>query len=124
MKLSKNFKSEEFACKCCGKLPESGMDINLITLLQDIRDKIEKPIAIVSGYRCEKHNRTVGGVKNSQHVLGNAADIKVEGMDADDVQHWLVVNFNKRIGGMGAYSTFTHIDTRKKHARWGQDNRQ
>ncbi len=59
MKLSKDFDSNEFKCKCCGQLPEGGMNPELIELLQAIRDKIGKPILITSGYRCEKYNRQV-----------------------------------------------------------------
>lgn len=45
------------------------------TILQPIRDRYGKPIVVTSGFRCEKLNKAVGGVKNSQHVLGEAADI-------------------------------------------------
>lgn len=44
-------------------------------VLQPIREKWGKPIVISSGYRCEKLNKRVGGVKTSQHVCGSAADI-------------------------------------------------
>jgi len=103
MKLSENFDSKEFVCKCCGKLPEHGMNPKLIELLQAIRDKIEKPLIITphGGYRCEHQNKKSGGAKHSQHLFGNAADIKVKGMDADDFQHWLVLNFNKECKGIG-----------------------
>ena len=115
-KLSENFDSNEFKCKCCG---EVHINPKLIELLQAIRDKIGKSITIMSGYRCEKHNQKVGGAKHSQHVLGNAADIKIAGMDAHEVQHWLVLNFNKECKGIGCYDTFTHIDVRDgASARW------
>lgn len=44
-------------------------------ILQPIRDKYDKPMVITSGYRCKALNKAVGGVKTSQHVLGQAADI-------------------------------------------------
>lgn len=47
-----------------------------VEVLQPIRDAWGKPIVVTSGYRCPKLNACVGGVKNSQHVLGQAADIK------------------------------------------------
>jgi uncharacterized protein YcbK (DUF882 family) len=119
MKLSENFDDSEFKCKCCGKLPEHGMNPHLIDLLQRIRNKIGKSISITSGYRCQKHNAKVDGAKHSQHVLGNAADVRVHGVDADDFQHWLVLNFNKECKGIGCYNTFTHIDVRSgASARW------
>lgn len=46
-------------------------------ILQPIRDTYGLPIKISSGYRCPVLNKKVGGVKNSQHVLGEAADLIV-----------------------------------------------
>jgi hypothetical protein len=55
---------------------------NLIALvsaiLDPLRDKYGKPITITSGYRCKELNRAVGGVSNSQHMTGEAADITVK----------------------------------------------
>jgi len=45
------------------------------TILQPIREKFGKPIIVSSGYRCPKLNKAVGGVKNSDHMYGCAADI-------------------------------------------------
>lgn len=44
-------------------------------ILQPIRDKWSAPIIVSSGYRCEDLNRAVGGVRNSDHLYGCAADI-------------------------------------------------
>lgn len=44
-------------------------------ILQPIRDCVGQPIIITSGYRCDKLNELVGGVKNSYHRTGQAADI-------------------------------------------------
>lgn len=46
-------------------------------VLDPLRRIIQKPIIITSGYRCEKLNKAVGGVSNSWHQLGNAADIHI-----------------------------------------------
>ena len=48
-------------------------------VLDPLRRIIKKPIIITSGYRCEKLNKAVGGVSNSWHQLGNAADIHIAG---------------------------------------------
>lgn len=50
-------------------------------ILQPIRDAWRAPIVITSGFRSEQVNKAVGGVKNSQHRLGEAADIKVGGKE-------------------------------------------
>ena len=52
-----------------------------IEILQPIRDAWRAPIVVNSGYRSEAVNKAVGGVKTSQHRLGEAADIKVGGKD-------------------------------------------
>ena len=47
-------------------------------VLDPLREAYGKPIYVNSGYRCEKHNKAVGGVPKSQHMLGQAADISVK----------------------------------------------
>ena len=46
-------------------------------VLDPLRRIYGKPIIITSGYRCQKLNTLVGGVSNSWHTQGNAADIHV-----------------------------------------------
>ncbi len=70
---TKNFKVSEFACKCgCGYNP---IDQRVINMCQAIRDEVGVPVRINSGCRCTAHNAKVGGVKNSKHILGLAADL-------------------------------------------------
>ena len=50
--------------------------VELITkVLDPIREKWQSPIYITSGYRCPMLNKKVGGVENSYHTRGMAADI-------------------------------------------------
>ncbi len=44
-------------------------------MAQIIRDELGVPVKVNSGYRCEKHNARVGGVKGSFHTKGTAADL-------------------------------------------------
>ena len=57
--------------------------INLVYLaanvLEPLRVAMNEPVKINSGYRCEKLNKAVGGVYNSQHLKGQAADICIDG---------------------------------------------
>lgn len=74
--LTKNFEVSEFRCKgkrCCGHYVKYNMKV--VNVCQRVRDILKVPVNINSGYRCEKHNRAVGGVLNSDHVKGSAADI-------------------------------------------------
>ncbi len=118
MKLSEHFDSNEFKCKCCGGLPQQGIDKKLIELLEQIRAAFNKSITITSGYRCEHHNAEVGGAKKSQHMDGIAADIKVTGVDAHAVHAYLTEHFDDKIGGLGKYKSWTHVDVRTSRARW------
>lgn len=82
-KTVKHFKRAEFACDCggryCNGFPEE-MDMGLIKLLDKLRDYYGKPITITSGVRCKKRNAEVGGISNSEHLKGNAADIYIPGV--------------------------------------------
>ena len=88
MKLSKNFTLEELirsnAAERMGfdNVPKDEKVVeNLRSLclevLQPLRDYVGAPVHINSGYRCPELNMAVGGVKNSQHCRGEAADIRI-----------------------------------------------
>lgn len=114
--VSKHFKAKEFAQKDfrCDKII---VDSELIDVLEDVRAHFNKPVIVTSGYRTPEYNAKIGGVKNSQHTKGTAADIKVKGVPARKVQEYLKHKYWDRYG-IGSYLTFTHIDVRSKKARW------
>lgn len=123
MKLTNNFSLEEFESKDGAPTPVKVIE-NLKLLannLQVLRDYLGKPIHINSGYRSPKHNRKIGGVKNSQHTLGKAADIVVKGMTPVEVANTiekLIAQGKMKQGGLGIYSHFVHTDIRGTKARW------
>jgi len=114
--LSEHFKASEFACKHCGSLGDAGIDPDLVSLLETVRSHFaDKPVTINSGYRCPTHNKAVGGASQSQHLRGTAADITVKGVSPSTVYAYLDPWHD---GGLGKYSTFTHVDVRDGRARW------
>lgn len=86
MKLSKNFTLEELVFSVTannhginnkpGDEATACLRRLAVEVLQPIRDAWGKPIVVTSGYRCPALNKAVGGVANSQHIYGQAADIK------------------------------------------------
>jgi hypothetical protein len=119
-KLSENFNVSEFACHGSGCCSTVKIDELLVFYLQKIREHFGKPVTITSGYRCEKHNKRVGGATASRHAAGMAADIVVK-----DVAPAEVAKYAESIGikGIGLYETakdgfFTHIDTRMYETFW------
>ena len=112
--MSKNFKQNEFACKCCHKIIVSS---ELLAVLELVRSHFNRPVSINSGYRCDAHNKEIGGKPNSRHKLGVAADITVIGITPAQVAYYLESIFPDTYG-VGRYNSFTHIDVRKKKARW------
>lgn len=114
--LSPHFKRSEFACKCgCGNMLYA---IELLDVLEDVREHFNAPVIINSAYRCPSHNKAVGGSPTSQHMNGDAADIVVKGFTPKQVADYLESKYPNKYG-LGRYKSFTHIDVRKNRGRWG-----
>lgn len=78
-KYCKNFKLEEFKCKCGGRYCTgypAYLDIQFLINLQKVRDRFGVT-RITSAMRCNNHNANVGGSSGSRHKKGKAADIIV-----------------------------------------------
>lgn len=114
-KLSANFRVKEFACTD-GTDPIF-IDTELVNVLQKIRNHFGKSVTITSAYRTPTKNKAVGGTQYSQHLYGKAADIKVKGIAPKAVSAYAEKLLPKK-GGIGTYSTFSHIDVRATKARW------
>jgi uncharacterized protein YcbK (DUF882 family) len=121
--LTKNFKLSEFRCRDGTDVPDDLMDSvrELVKNLQVIRDHIDRPIHVISGYRTPKYNRKIGGAKKSQHMKAKAADLRVKGMTPKELRE-VIINLIKegkiKTGGVGLYTSFVHYDTRGWNARW------
>ena len=123
--LSPAFRVREFRCR--DGTDTILIDEGLVVLLQCIREHFGKPVHITSGYRTAEHNAAVGGSKSSQHLLGRAADLYVEGVPVAAVAAYAETLLPSR-GGIGRYpkdaahpkrsTGWVHIDTRAGKSRW------
>lgn len=114
-KLSTNFKVKEFACTD-GSDPIF-IDSELVNVLQKIRSHFGKSVSITSAYRTPQKNKACGGSTYSQHLYGRAADVKISGVSPKKVAAYAETLLKDK-GGIGIYSTFTHIDVRGTKSRW------
>lgn len=96
-------------------LPGSGkekMDINLLMILDNMRHRSGIPYKITSGYRSSEYNKKIGGVKNSAHIQGKAADISA----TDSRTKYLIIEaaLHFKIERIGVASNFIHIDIQEE----------
>lgn len=86
------FKRNEMRCKC-GNRYCNGFPAEPQQLLMELADRARKhfgaPAHVVSGLRCSRWNQIQGGVANSQHMYGEAMDIRIDGVSADELLAWM-----------------------------------
>ena len=114
--ISKHFTSEEFVCSCCGELK---VDKQLLNTLEIIRNHFDTPMVVTCGYRCKLHNKEVGGVKNSLHLIGFASDFYFKGLSINDtIGEMQELHSKIKWGGLGIYKNkhFYHVDIGKYRA--------
>jgi len=89
--LEEFIKSNEAKKRGITNLPDTRAVVNLsvlcIQILEPLRVAMGHPIKIGSGYRCKELNKAVGGVSNSQHIIGQAADLCIDG-DIEKGKRW------------------------------------
>lgn len=116
--ISPHFSLSEFACSCGGRYGSCRrirVDRRLLVALERYRRHHGRAVPVVSGYRCPRRNRAVGGASRSQHLGGYAADIPGERSIR------FVRNADAGIEGVG-YSNrsngVVHIDVRGGYRTW------
>lgn len=123
---SKHFKDSEFRCKDGTDVPEELLG-NLHDLqcryLEPIREALNMPMVIISGYRTVQYNRDCGGKAASKHLGAGACDFTVPGMEIKAVAKVVFGLADAGIippGGIEVYEDqgFLHVDNRGVKARW------
>jgi len=116
--LSTHFSRQELACRCCGELT---LDDHLLAALESLSEAAGAPVVIRDAYRCERHNQEVGGVTNSEHTRGMAADVKIAGLTLQQMYELALQVPEFAEGGIGAYDGgFLHVDVRGFRSRWAR----
>ena len=108
--LSTHFSASEFECSCGCKYGTRPGDVSieLLHLLELIREEYGMPMHITSGCRCAVWNAHVGGVANSAHTRGTAADISCSGgTNRRKLMDLAVMSY---ASGIGIARTFVHVD--------------
>jgi uncharacterized protein YcbK (DUF882 family) len=136
MQLTKNFKLSEFLesrffnkdqqKKVLADFEKNKKELlpklqKLANNLQVLRDNLNASITINIAYRPEWYELLMERSGNSKHCLCEAADITAKGYTPAQVHakiEELIKCGDMLQGGLGSYSTFTHIDIRKTRARW------
>lgn len=114
--LTAHFKVKEFAC-------QDGSDTIFIArelpmVCEYIRMRCNKGITVNSGYRTPTHNKKVGGVDNSQHCYGTAADLKTPSGWTPKKMASIAREIMPNWGGVGIYDWGIHVDVREKKSDW------
>ena len=118
------FRRKEFRCTCprCGGFPVEPEE-TMVRVVDEIRHRAGVPVTIVdsggSGVRCPEHNAEVGGVPNSEHLYGRAADLHSRLAPAElfRIAEEVTAELIPGRGGIGLYSWGIHVDT-GKYSRW------
>nr|DAG31397.1 MAG TPA: peptidase [Microviridae sp.] len=115
-KLSDHFDAKEMACKDGSN--EMLVSTNLIAILEKIRENFNAPVIVNSGYRTPEWNAKVDGAKDSYHMKGMAADIRIKGVSTNRIAKY-ADEIMENYGGVIRYSNFVHIDVRDEKYRKG-----
>ena len=117
------FTREEFRCQCKGKYC-NGFPVEpqekMVRTVDEIRRRLGVPVTIVesggSGVRCPIHNANVGGVSNSNHLTGNAADLH-SGKSPQEMAR-VAEEVMGNTGEIGIYDWGIHVGVNCKYSRF------
>ena len=117
------FDREEFRCQCKGKYC-NGFPVEpqekMVRTVDEIRRRLGVPVTIVesggSGVRCPVHNANVGGVANSNHLTGNAADLH-SGKSPEEMAR-VAEEVMGNTGEIGIYDWCIHVGVNCKYSRF------
>lgn len=121
------FDRNEFMCQCyrhnnppfCDGFPVEPQE-KMVRTVNEIRRRLGVPVTIVdsggSGVRCPQHNAAVGGVANSNHLYGKAADLHSE--RSPEEMYQIADEILGNTGELGLYSWGIHVGVNCAYSRF------
>lgn len=109
------FTREEFRCKCGGRYCNgypAEMQEAVVKIADAARAHFGKPAHVVSGLRCRQWNAHEGGVANSQHMYGEAIDLRIDGVGSEELRQFVATQPGHRYSYC-INSTNVHFDINK-----------
>ena len=86
------FTREEFKCKCGGMFCDgypAAMQEAVVKIADAARAHFGRPAHVISGLRCRQWNAHEGGVANSQHMYGEAIDLRIDGVGSEELRQFV-----------------------------------
>lgn len=87
------FTREECKCKCGGRYCNgypAEMKESVMRIADAARKHFNAPADVISALRCQRHNANEGGVANSQHMYGEAMDIRIRGVSSEALYRFII----------------------------------
>ena len=109
------FTRDEFKCKCGGRYCNgypAEMQEAVVKIADAAREHLGKPAHVISGLRCQQWNAHEGGVANSQHMYGEAIDLRIDGVDSETLRQFVATQPGHRYS-YRINSTNVHFDINK-----------
>ena len=109
------FTRAEFGCKCGGRYCNgypSEMREAVVRIADAAREHFGHPAHVISGLRCQQWNTHEGGVSNSQHMYGEAIDLRIDGVSSEELRQFVSSQPNHRYSYC-INSTNVHFDIPK-----------
>lgn len=109
------FTRAEFRCKCGGQYCDgypAEMQEAVVKIADAARAHFGRPAHVISGLRCRQWNAHEGGVANSQHMYGEAIDLRIDGVGSEELRQFVATQPGHRYSYC-INSTNVHFDINK-----------
>lgn len=115
--ITEHFRYTDLICPCCDLVMLTPGVFRHMAELEELRRRVGFGIIVTSGYRCRAHNRAVGGVPRSWHLLFATDMVPADG-DISKLTAMEAAARELKFGGIGLYENHIHVDLRPARTIW------